>query len=82
VVRLPAPVDLGIIGMPGCPLRISPDVTATLVGVGTTASMLFPVPNVPALIGVQIYTQALSLDPALNPFGFSISDAAVMLVGQ
>ncbi|HEX6813321.1 MAG TPA: PKD domain-containing protein [Planctomycetota bacterium] len=82
MVRFPVPVDLVIIGMPGCPLRVSPDVTATIVGAPTTASMVFPVPNVPALIGVQVYTQALGLDLGLNPFGFSISDAAVMLVGQ
>jgi len=31
---------------------------------------------------VQVYTQALGLDLGLNPFGFSISDAAVMLVGK
>jgi hypothetical protein len=82
VVRFPAPIDLGIIGMPGCPLRISADVTATVVGAGNSATLLFPVPNNPTLIGVQIFTQALSLDIGLNPFGFAISDAAVMLVGQ
>ena len=82
MLRLPAPLDLGIIGMPGCPLRISPDVTLTLVGAGSSATMPFPVPFDPSLIGVQIFTQALSLDIGLNPFGFAISDAAVMLIGQ
>ena len=78
----PLPVDLGLIGMPGCPLRVSPDATLTLVGASNAASVLFPVPSTAALIGAQVFSQALSLDPALNAFGFAISDAAVMLVGQ
>jgi PKD repeat protein len=78
----PLPVDLALIGMPGCPLRVSFEATATLVGAASSATLVFPVPVTATLIGVQIYSQALSLDPALNPFGFAISDAAVMLVGQ
>jgi PKD repeat protein len=78
----PLPVDLGLIGMPGCPLRVSFEATLTLIGAGTSASLAFPVPLTPSLVGTQIYTQALSLDPALNAFGFAISDAAVLLVGQ
>jgi PKD repeat protein len=82
VTRSPLPLDLGVIGMPGCPLHISAEATQTMLGAGNTAITSFPVPNVTALVGVQIFTQALSLDPAANAFGFAISDAAVMLVGQ
>jgi PKD repeat protein len=78
----PLPVDLGLIGMPGCPLRVSFEATLTMIGAGTSASLSFPIPSTAALVGTQLYTQALSLDPALNAFGFSIGDAAVMLVGQ
>ena len=51
-------------------------------GIGNVAQLGSAVPSLPALIGRQIYTQALSFDPAANAFGFAISDAAVMLVGQ
>lgn len=78
----PLPVDLGLIGMPGCPLRVSFEATLTMIGAGTSASLAFPIPTTPALVGTQVFTQALSLDPTLNAFGFGISDAAVMLVGQ
>lgn len=78
----PLPVDLGLIGMPGCPLRVSFEATLTMAGAGTSASLAFGVPATPALVGTQLYTQALSLDPALNAFGFGLSDAAVLLVGQ
>ncbi len=78
----PLPIDLGFLGMPGCPLRVSFEATATLFGAANTATLVFPVPSSVSLIGVQLYSQALSFDPLLNAFGFAISDAAVMLVGQ
>lgn len=77
----PLPVDLGLIGMPNCPLRVSFDATATLLGSGNTATLLFPIPSTVTLVGALLYSQALSFDPGLNPFGFAISDAAVLLVG-
>jgi PKD domain len=78
----PLPVDLTFLGMPGCPLRVSFEATLTLFGAGNAATLVFPVPLSVSLVGTQIYTQALSLDPALNAFGFALSDAAVLLVGQ
>jgi hypothetical protein len=75
-------VDLGLIGMPGCQLRVSFEATLTMVGPPPTASIAFGIPSTPSLVGLQLFTQALSLDPALNAFGFGISDAAVLLVGQ
>ena len=47
-----------------------------------SASFVLTIPSNPALIGAQIYSQAVSFDPLLNAFGFAISDAAVLLVGQ
>lgn len=82
VFQLTPALDLGIIGMPACPLHHTADATATLIGVGNEASLIFPIPNTAALVGTQIYTQALSYDPGVNAFGFAISDAAVMLVGN
>ena len=77
----PLPVDLGIIGAPGCPLRVSADALDTVIGVGTTATWNFPIPNVPALSGTLLYNQLAVLDPAANPFGFVTGDAAGWVVG-
>lgn len=82
VARNAQPVDLGFVGMPGCPLHHSADVLQTLVGAANTATFPFPVPNNVAFVGAQFYTQAASLDPGVNALGFALSDAAVMLVGQ
>lgn len=81
-VRSAPPIDLGIIGMPGCPLHHNASVLQTLLGAGTSATFDFPIPNNPVFIGSQFFTQAASLDVGLNPLGFALSDAAVMLVGQ
>jgi hypothetical protein len=78
---IPLPVDLGILGAPGCPARASLDVTLALVGAGGVASFAMPIPNDPLLIGFTFYTQALVLDPPLNALGLSTSDAAVAIVG-
>ncbi|MBL8754569.1 MAG: PKD domain-containing protein [Planctomycetes bacterium] len=77
----PLPVDLGIVGAPGCPLRVSVDGTDTVVGVGTTATWNFPIPNVPALNGLLFYNQLAVLDPAANAFGLVIGDAAGWVLG-
>ena len=78
---VPLPLDLTVIGMPGCNLRVSLDVTLAVVGAGGSAGFVFGIPNQPNLIGYTFYTQGIVLDPGLNPFGFSASDAARAVVG-
>jgi hypothetical protein len=78
---IPLPVDLGILGAPGCPARVSLDVTLTLVGAGGQASTVFNIPNNPLFVGFTFYTQALVFDPPLNVLGLSTSQAAVAVVG-
>ena len=81
-IRSIPPLDLAVVGMPGCPLHHNAIVLQTMLGAGTSATFDFPIPNNPIFIGTQIYTQAASLDLGLNALGFALSDAAVMLVGQ
>lgn len=81
-VRSAPPVDLVVVGMPGCLLHHNAVVLSTMIGVANSATLNFGVPINVALIGMQIYTQAASLDPGNNALGFALSDAAVMLVGQ
>lgn len=78
---IPLPLDLGFLGAPGCPLRVSLDVTATIVGAGTTANWSFAIPNQPTLLGFQLYNQAAPLDSS-NAFGLVTSDAYAWVVGN
>lgn len=78
---IPLPLDLGILGAPGCPLRVSLDVTDTVAGVGTSANWNFSVPNDPALNGFKLYSQAASLD-TINAFGFAMSSAYGWIIGN
>jgi PKD repeat protein len=78
----PPAVDLGFLGAPGCPLRVSVDATATIVGVGTSAPWSFAIPNSTVLSGFQLFNQAASLDPTLNAFGFALSDAYGWILGS
>ncbi|MCA3007540.1 MAG: PKD domain-containing protein [Phycisphaerales bacterium] len=77
----PLPLDLGILGAPGCPLRVSVDVTDTVVGVGNAATWSFAVPNSGALSGFKLYNQAAVLDTS-NAFGFVTSKAYAWIVGS
>jgi alpha-tubulin suppressor-like RCC1 family protein len=80
--RLPTPVDLGFLGMPGCSLAISPDAVLGIVGQGGKAKWQLPIPDQPSLVGVRFYNQAIVLDVgAGNPFGAVMSDAMEGVVG-
>jgi len=78
----PLPLDLGPIGMPGCAARVSIDFVALVLGSGGFADHRLPIPNVPGLVGVHFYQQALVLDPgAGNALGAVMSDAAAAVIG-
>jgi hypothetical protein len=77
----PLPLPLAFLGMPGCSLRVSPDVTIAVVGAGGTGAVPFPIPNNPIFVGFTFHTQALAIDPGINAFGASMSAAATAVVG-
>jgi PKD repeat protein len=78
---IPLPLDLGFVGAPGCPLRVSLDATDTVVGVAPTASWSFAIPANPVLMGFLIYNQAAVLD-TVNAFGFVTSNAYGWVIGN
>jgi hypothetical protein len=78
----PPPLDLAILGAPGCSGHVSPDVLLTLNGAGNLASFTLPIPNDPALAGFLLYLQSLALDPPTNAFGFVASHAYAAVVGS
>ncbi len=78
----PLPIDLGIVGAPGCKLRVSDDIDMFIVGSGNAARLSLSVPNSTVFLAIQFYTQCLVLDPPATALGWIASDAAAALIGQ
>ncbi|MFN3240845.1 MAG: hypothetical protein ACE37K_04955 [Planctomycetota bacterium] len=59
---VPLPADLAAIGLPGCELRTSAEVTVFSLASGGVASHSFVLPNSPAIYGLQFFCQGLVVD--------------------
>ena len=67
--------DLFFIGMPGCGLRSSIDVTSAWLVTGSTHNYGFAVPAIPSLQGFNLFTTSATLQAApQNPFGWMTSN--------
>jgi len=79
---IPLPLDLGVIGASGCMLRTSVDVQMVGIanghGVGSTA---IDIGTDPSTIGTTWFSQHLVLDPPVNAFGATLSNAWQTTVG-
>ena len=70
------PLDLTAIGMPGCTLDLAP--LAAVSGLsGTTDPTRWSIPLCPCpnIVGVDVFCQALTVDPAANQLGLITSNA-------
>ncbi len=77
----PFPVDLVIVGAPGCFLHIPAAVIeAYLVG-GSTFPWGLGIPANPALSGVEVFTQGALLANGVNPFGLLTANAVKLKIG-
>lgn len=77
------PLDLGLIGAPGCQLASDPLAAIALPTTAYgTASLALTIALDPALVGVVLYTQAVVLDPAANAFGAVTSDVGAIVIGD
>ncbi|MFN6146688.1 MAG: hypothetical protein ACK5AL_10045 [Planctomycetota bacterium] len=75
--------DLTFLGAPGCGLRASLDVLNAWFPSGATHAYSLPIPNNPALIGVQLFTQSAAFQvPAANAFGAITSNGVAGLLGS
>lgn len=79
---LPLPLDLGIIGAPGCFLATEALGTALLIAAPGANPWTYPIPNNLALMCFEFYLQGAVLDPAANAFGFVVSNATAAVVGN
>ena len=76
----PLPVDLGVLGAPGCVSYVSADSVSLLLGATNTATFSFQLPNRPSYLGIRFFTQSVGLD-IVNPLGLVMGDAAAAVVG-
>ncbi|HKB17215.1 MAG TPA: integrin alpha, partial [Planctomycetota bacterium] len=61
---VPLPIDLGILGIPGCSLRVSADVLLVTTTNGSGRAVFpHPTPADPALSGATVYYQWFVVDP-------------------
>ncbi|MGE3173794.1 MAG: TolB family protein [Planctomycetota bacterium] len=78
----PLPLPLDAVGMPGCTLFTSVDLSffvfAAAVG---TYDLTLPIPNDPAFRGVTLHAQTWLADPGFNAFGGVMSDALDFTIG-
>lgn len=79
---IPLPLPLDPLGMPGCALLASPDLSLALatdaVGAATVA---LPVPGDARLPGARVHLQAWIADAPANAFGLVVSNGATATVG-
>lgn len=80
---VPLPFDFGILGMPGCFLRNSTEISSPFLaddeGEHRAPS---PFPNVPSLRGKFIFVQAMLLDGRANAGGLTLSNSILVRVGR
>lgn len=73
---IPLPLDLTGLGMNGCSLYVSIDVSQPLLNTSGSATWQLPIPNQTDLLGLHLYQQCLVLDASANSFGAVFSNAA------
>ena len=86
LAALPAPIDLGFIGAPGCSALVDTSVAVgnVISNLGAplpTMNVTLPVPATPSLAGLQLASQSVWLDPVVNAFGAVTSNSVQMTVG-
>jgi len=79
---VPLPFDLSPIGMTGCSLLVSPDVTITQqTDASGIARLRVFVPNQPSMLGAEVFTQAFVADALANRFAATTSNAVALQIG-
>tara|TARA_R110002072_G_scaffold139249_3_gene282745 strand:+ start:16571 stop:19582 length:3012 start_codon:yes stop_codon:yes gene_type:complete len=74
-------VNLTFLGLPGCELYQTIDVSVLWGQVGNSGVVPWPLPNNPALAGFEAYCQSATLTPGINAFGMAVSNGIKLTVG-
>ncbi len=76
------PFDLGPLGLTGCRLLVSPDVTLPLSAQAGSALGSLQIPADTSLVSSRAFAQVLALDAAANPGGAVASNALRLTLGS
>jgi len=79
--RVP-PVDLGLLGAPGCFQHIGVGATTGFLPTGGLGTVPIGIPAGPALVNLRVYGQSLVLVPGLNTLGAITSNGVDLLIGD
>jgi PKD repeat protein len=77
----PLPFDVSGLGMTGCRLQASLDITVPIASAGSTATLGLSLQNNPSLAGIELFLQTLVIDPSANPFAAVFSDSIAVATG-
>lgn len=75
-------LNLGVVGLPDCTLLSSIDLSIGLVPVSPVTTFTFGIPNIPALVGGILNSQAVMIDPALSGIPAYLSNGVEMTFGN
>ncbi|MGA1608985.1 MAG: hypothetical protein ACO4CT_18505, partial [Planctomycetota bacterium] len=79
---IPLPLDLSVVGMPGCLLLTSSEQAVTLPNLGGRATMSLSIPSDPVLLGSSLYFQGAALDRIANPQGIIVTNGVEARIGD
>lgn len=79
---IPLPLPLPAVGMPGCFLQVSPDVTVATAAAGWTIAMTLPIPYSAQLVGAEFHVQGFVFEPGANPANLLSSGALTGRIGM
>ncbi len=75
--------DLGFLGLPGCGLRSSLELLSSYLVAGSSHAYSLPIPNVPTLVGIDLFTTAAVFQaPPVNAFGAITSNGVKGFIGD
>ena len=78
---LTLPLDLTGLGMPGCALHASPQLTLLSANLAGQAALALPIPNFASLLGATLYAQGGVTDPDANLLGIVVSNGSAWRLG-
>jgi hypothetical protein len=77
------PIDLGLVGIPGCLLRVAADLQFSMSTNFGSATLPLAIPNQAPFLGASFYLQHFALDPtAFNGAQVVTTNGARMRIGN
>jgi hypothetical protein len=75
------PVNLSVVGAPGCDLLVSADDASLLANNGGTATWNLSIPLIRDIAGVSVFTQVAVLAPGANALGLVVTNGLRLTLG-